>query len=128
MLDASQSLLREEIAKKHPISLFLGSGISQGWGLPLWDELCAGILSRALQANEADALSREQTDALARLYMQLYPDGPLAMMQYAGDVLGKDFAEVVRTVLYQHGTDPVHGPSALDTVSRAIARVGIIGE
>lgn len=120
--------LREEVAQKRPMALFLGAGVSRSWGLPLWDELCSGILSRALEKRDGNKSTRKQAASLARLYTQLYSDGPLAVMQFASDLLGEDFTEVVRTVLYEHLEDLTLNKSALYVVSHAIARERVLRE
>jgi hypothetical protein len=122
------ALLCDEVAQKRPMALFLGSGVARGWGLPLWDEMCSGVLGRALEKRDGNKSTREQAASLARLYTQMYFDGPLAVMQYAGDLLGAEFAEVVRTVLYEHRIDATREQSALETVSRAIAGEQVLRE
>lgn len=112
------AVLRTEVIEKHPMALFLGSGVSRGCGLPLWDELCERVLCLALREIRNSSITQGQAAFLAHLYTQLYTDGHLAVMQYARDLLGDDFAENVRTVLYENHRDP--GQEALDALSRAI--------
>lgn len=111
--------LRTEIDGGHPIALFIGSGVSRDWGLPLWEELCSRVLARAFK-RASPGTTLEQAAYLAEMYSSLQYDTPLAVMQYAHDLLDERFPETLRNALYEDNKQSI--PPAANTL-HVLARV-----
>jgi hypothetical protein len=112
--ESKSAALRDlhEIYATEGVSLFLGAGVSMGFGLPSWSGILATLFGVALKEQMGSALSARELTHLQTLATQLNSDSPLQagrVVQRALAQSGEKFEERLSGLLYAEAVNETEG-------------------
>ena len=98
-LDSQISKLQKAYQKGN-LALFCGAGISLDAGIPTWNVLLKSLLNEAFKSKEIKGIET----ILADVFQNKNNLPPIIIGKYLKNILGNDFLESVKTILYKNCT------------------------
>ncbi len=111
-----------ELYKDKGVVLFLGSGISNDVGIPLWDTLISNLLVEMISeklAEKSIVVDNSERGAILKKLKTENDTSPLLQARYIRTGLGKDFIKIISKILYKNFKKPNdHWPESLEVLSQ----------